>query len=372
MSAQIKGWCPSAHRPMMSGDGLLVRVRPRKARLSADAVHSLCDLALRFGNGMIDITSRANLQIRGVSEADHPTLLSALIDAGLVDANPAHETTMTVMPFWRADDLSDRLASMLEQTILPTLPPLPDKMGVVVDTGPARMLTQTSGDFRFETSDAGALILRADGAKKGWAIDEQDALSALSEMIAWFLKTGGGESGRMARHLNAAALPAAWQTAQPSPLSQQPEPGEAFGGHIIGVPFGQTDAAALKDLMTLSKASHLRVTPWRMLLLENAQAIDVDGFLNQYDPLLGAAACPGAPACSQASVATRGLARRLVPAVKGSLHVSGCAKGCASRARAEVTLVGRNGRFDLVQNGSPADTPVKEGLDEAEVLELFS
>ena len=32
MSApQVKGWCPGAHRPMMSGDGLVVRIRPRLA-----------------------------------------------------------------------------------------------------------------------------------------------------------------------------------------------------------------------------------------------------------------------------------------------------------------------------------------------------
>ena len=33
---EIKGWCPSALRPMQSGDGLVVRVRPRGGRLSAE------------------------------------------------------------------------------------------------------------------------------------------------------------------------------------------------------------------------------------------------------------------------------------------------------------------------------------------------
>ncbi|WP_252979256.1 hypothetical protein [Mameliella alba] len=37
MSApEIKGWCPGAWRPMLSGDGLVVRVRPHLARLDAD------------------------------------------------------------------------------------------------------------------------------------------------------------------------------------------------------------------------------------------------------------------------------------------------------------------------------------------------
>ncbi|MFD1807161.1 hypothetical protein ACFSHQ_00890 [Gemmobacter lanyuensis] len=32
----MQGWCPGALRPMMSGDGLVVRVRPRLGRLRAD------------------------------------------------------------------------------------------------------------------------------------------------------------------------------------------------------------------------------------------------------------------------------------------------------------------------------------------------
>ena len=30
---QVQGWCPGALRPMMSGDGLVVRVRPQAGRL---------------------------------------------------------------------------------------------------------------------------------------------------------------------------------------------------------------------------------------------------------------------------------------------------------------------------------------------------
>ena len=64
----IKGWCPGALRPMLSGDGLVVRVRPYGGRLDATQAAGLADLAERYGNGLIDVTSRANLQIRGVSE----------------------------------------------------------------------------------------------------------------------------------------------------------------------------------------------------------------------------------------------------------------------------------------------------------------
>ena len=65
MSASvIKGWCPGALRPMQSGDGLVVRVRPFGGRLDAAQISGLAHLAEHHGNGLIDVTSRANLQIR--------------------------------------------------------------------------------------------------------------------------------------------------------------------------------------------------------------------------------------------------------------------------------------------------------------------
>ncbi|MEM8578629.1 MAG: hypothetical protein AAGF60_12320, partial [Pseudomonadota bacterium] len=55
----VKGWCPGAHRPMLSGDGLVVRVRPFAGSLSQAQALGLCDLAERFGSGALDLTSRA-------------------------------------------------------------------------------------------------------------------------------------------------------------------------------------------------------------------------------------------------------------------------------------------------------------------------
>jgi precorrin-3B synthase len=108
-----------------------------------------------------------------------------------------------------------------------------------------------------------------------------------------------------------------------------------------------------------------------MLFLEAGRQVEVEGFLSAPDPLIDAAACPGAPACGQGQVETRTIARALAGKV-GSLHVSGCAKGCARRGVSDVTLVGREGRFDLVRRGGAGDTPERSGLTEAEVMELFA
>ena len=81
----IRGWCPGAHRPMQSVDGLVVRVRPPLGALNADQARGLADLSDRFGNGLIDLTNRANLQLRGVTQAGHAPLLSELERLRLLD-----------------------------------------------------------------------------------------------------------------------------------------------------------------------------------------------------------------------------------------------------------------------------------------------
>jgi len=205
---RVKGWCPGAHRPMMSGDGLVVRVRPRMGRLDAAQVLRLCDLARTIGSGTLDLTSRANLQIRGVTERDHPALLDGLLDAGLLDDTPDLEARRNILvtPDWTGADLTERLhAGLLEA--LPHLPDLPAKMGIALDTGAAPLLQNASADFRFERGAGGSLILRADGADTGGAICETDAPRALQALAEWFVRSGGRAAGRMARHVAHTPLP---------------------------------------------------------------------------------------------------------------------------------------------------------------------
>ena len=51
---EIKGWCPGALRPMPSGDGLLVRIRPWCGAFTLEQAAGLSDIAARLGNGHID------------------------------------------------------------------------------------------------------------------------------------------------------------------------------------------------------------------------------------------------------------------------------------------------------------------------------
>jgi precorrin-3B synthase len=360
-----KGWCPGAYRPMASGDGLIVRVRPLLARLTAEQALGLCAAARAHGSGLIDLTSRANLQLRGVREESHQALIDDLWALGLLDADPALEGRRNILvdPSWQDGDETQQIATALVAR-LADLPPLPAKFGFAIDAGPAPVLGQASADIRVERGISGGLILRADGSDRGCATTASDAVDAVLALARWFAETDGAASGRMARHLAAHPLPGAFRPieapAAPGSLSR---PGETQPGPVYGAAFGQIDAAALARLIPDSGAQALRVTPARSFVLEGATSVYSAAFITQPDdPLLRVDACPGAPFCASATVETRSLARTLAQLTTGSLHISGCAKGCARAGAADVTLTGRDGAFDLVRGGAAWDAASVRGL----------
>jgi precorrin-3B synthase len=116
---EIRGWCPSALRPMLSGDGLVVRLRPRGGRLSSAQATGIAELSQRHGNGLIDLTGRANLQIRGVREQSHEPLIEGLDRLGLIDAELYAEAQRNILvsPFWNEGDDIRSLAAELEQAL---------------------------------------------------------------------------------------------------------------------------------------------------------------------------------------------------------------------------------------------------------------
>ncbi len=366
----VRGWCPNAWRPMAAGDGLLVRVKPRLGRLARAQLLGMCEASLAHGNGLIDLTNRGNLQLRGVSDAGWPLLIDRLITLGLVDpdAETEQRRTLLVAPDWQAGDDTHRIADDFLAK-LDALPALPGKMGFVIDAGPVPMLKDAPSDFRIERGADGGLILRLDGRAAGAPLPIGDEAAALVRLAHWFVASGGDAAGRAARH--AAPLPDwAGDRVAPAPAGPPVVPGPHRLGAAVGAAFGQLDAGALLHGMPES-VSAVRITPWRMLLIEgdgihSPTLIDAAG-----DPLLRADACVGAPACPQASVDTRALARRLAPLVTGSLHVSGCAKGCARARPADVVVTGRDGLLDLAFGARAGADPTHPALSPAALLSLF-
>lgn len=384
----IRGWCPGAHKPMASGDGLVVRVRPALGALTAEQACGLADAAERFGNGLIDLTNRANLQLRGVRAATHEPLLAKLSELGLLDVDPSVEGRRNIVldPFRSigSDDLQTRIATQLAKALAaPDLADLPSKFGFVIDAGPARSLAEISGDIRVESAGE-TLIVRADGCATGRAARDAEAAVGLAiDLARWFITSGGVGAdgrGRMARHLaSGQTLPAGlFGAASPNAAAAAPYPGIMRNGLLVAAGFGQLRPQDLRRLAGAARRS-LRITPWRMVFLPDlldAKALDGwDALITDPDnPLRRLHACTGAPGCPQASVETRALASALALYLpRGmTLHVSGCTKGCAHPAVSDLTVVGHDGLFDLVRNGTAWDEPEQRGVKPADLPDLIN
>jgi len=372
----IKGWCPGALRPMRSGDGLVIRIRPHGGRLSRAQAAGIADMAERYGNGLMDVTSRANLQIRGVSDAGHAPLIAELARLDLGDADPGAEAlrNIVVAPFWIKGDDTAALVTELELGLAARRLDLPEKFGFAVDCGAARALTDTSADIRIERDATGGLIVRADGAALGYSAARSDAVRSALDLAAWFIASGGATNGRgrMAAHLAAGAMLPVGLTGStiPAPTLPSPRPGLVAGGALVGFAFGQLKAATLRDLAR--GADGLRLTPWRMLFVEGLRVMpNGDDLITEADdPILRVVACSGAPACKDAHAETRALAAELAARIPADsrLHVSGCAKGCAHPGPAPLTLVATADGFDLIRDGSARGVPVLRGLDRDRIV----
>jgi precorrin-3B synthase len=325
----IKGWCPGGVKPMPSGDGLLVRVRPWCGAFSLEQAKGLAEIAATLGNGHIDLTRRANLQIRGLREQSLPALHQALDRLGLL----ADETARNVMVAPLAGPEVRALALALGRALPDDMSP---KFSCLVDGGPLSIVAERA-DIALAFTAEGVAV-RVGGEWIGVTDADQAVAAAFGGQRSLTKMTvmpvpGGCRLGRLG----------------------------AFTG--LAVPFGRIEAPQLHDLAVscaTAGGSEIRLSPWRALYVD--AAIDGRGFIvDQDDPLLRIEACPGAPACSSASVDTRGTARQLAAMnLPGTIHVSGCAKGCARSAPADLVLVGRDGRYGIVRNGTARDVAFRD------------
>jgi precorrin-3B synthase len=402
---EVKGWCPGTWKPMSSGDGLIVRVRPRCGMLKPDELVALAEAAARFGNGHIDLTRRANLQIRGVSEQTLPGLHGVIGGLGLLDPTAEAEAVRNVMvsPLAGIDpaelldvsgiarELGQRLASE------PALRALPSKFGFIIDGSGSLTLTGERADIRLAAVRNDTELAVAIGLDTKSGIDWLGSVSpataataAIQTALAFLAAAPDGTRQRM-RDLSAGRLAAVRSAMRRRlvPLTLDPQKAGASSARRVGLldlgcgrfalgiaaPFGRVETDQLKKLaaeMAAFGVAEVRLSPWRILYAEvsgapagNAvldAARSVGFMVDPRDPLLRIEACPGAPACRSTSLDTRGDARRLAALLPGagfagSVHISGCAKGCAKSAAADLVLVGAEGKYGIVRNGTAGDRP---------------
>jgi len=404
----IKGWCPGALRPMQSGDGLIVRLRITGGIVVTGLAAAIARWSRRWGNGQIDLTGRANLQLRGLSTQCLPELYDAISEWSLLDDDAAAEAIRNVISSPLAgldpDAILDvrPIARALEQRLAgdTALHDLPAKFGFAVDDGGRFSLDGVAADVWFVAcrlaGRTGFEIRLAGAPRKRFGpcspAAVADVAAALGRVFLHWRKGGGSRIRRM-RDLvglcgaetitRAAGLAhgdsAALRIRRSGCLGVQPLGDVAVLG--VGLPFGRIVAEDFAELVSATSENggwELRLTPWRAILVPLpsrpaahalSAALPAESLIRDPDDLrLRIAACPGAPSCAQATTLVRDDAAMLAGAVAGAsgcgtiLHVSGCDKGCAHPGPAPVTLVARQGRYHLVRNGIASNAPALAGL----------
>jgi precorrin-3B synthase len=371
---------------MSSGDGLIARLRIVGGVVAPAAARVIAEAAAKFGNGQLDLTSRGNLQIRGLNASTLAPLRSMLDALGLIDVDPAAEAVRNVMasPLAGFDpsallDIGPGVTALDERLRGDrALWRLPAKFGFAIDDGGRLSVAREPAEITFSAIERDGRVqfsIRLAGRLAGFC--EVDALSdAAARLACAFLDLrGSGEDAapRMAGLVNRIGVERIardaglrFTAAEVGDIREAPSPrplGEHDLGRFhalgVGAPFGRLDAAMFGLLADAAEQtnSELRLTPWRAILIVGtdrsaavAPMLQRAGFiLEESDPIRSVAACQGAPACVNGSTATQRDAARLAPFARRlaphgvALHVSGCAKGCAHAQAAAVTLVGRDG-----------------------------
>jgi precorrin-3B synthase len=397
--AQRRGACPGLSTPMPTGDGLLVRLLPT-GTIALDAFAALCDAAQAHGNGVIEITSRGSIQVRGLTPDSAPRFAAAVRAAAIAvcDGIPVLSNALAGLDPEEILDASalarDLCAALARESLSAAVSP---KVSVIIDGGGSLNLDDIAADMRLRAKmSAGRAEFRisvgGDGAS---SVEIGSVAPARGVEAAIGLLDVIAQRGRdaRAREVLATEGPAPFRAAladgggscEAAPSARERRQGEAIGTHRlrdcslacgVGLAFGHADATSLRRLIEAARsagASGLRAAPGRMVMVIGltqaraaafAASAEHLGFITRAnDPRRYVIACAGAPVCAAAHIAARAMAPGIAAAAAPflgrsfTIHVSGCAKGCAHPRPAALTVVGTPEGCALIHDGSPRGAP---------------
>lgn len=394
---------------MQSGDGLLLRIRPRLGTFELPALHTIAKVAAEFGSGDIDLTNRANLQLRGLTAASHRQALALLDKAGLIDEDADAESVRNIVvdPLsgidpTRADVRS--LAHELESILVNDSDfwHLPGKFSFSFSGSGSPSVGGRSADIMVSASTPDQFSICLDiNTSVAALLPCKKVTAAAMQLASVFLELRASDPaiGRMrdavARRGSAMIYAAAGLESSTLPSISCGDASPATVGLIrhadsvyavgVGLPFGRIDAHQLESLHAHAVELRLdvvRMSPQRTFVFPVERESQATAILREAerqnlitspnDLRLSFDVCPGSPACANATTETRRDARRIAEAFCGrydlpSLHISGCEKGCARRDAAALTLVAHDGRYDVICNDGPGGSVAIADVSPSEI-----
>lgn len=413
--------CPGALRLHAADDGALARVRVPGGVLTVRQARVLADAALRLGDGELHLTSRGNVQLRGLRDACGGELAGMLEEAGLLPS-PEHERVRNVVasplsgldgrgarevrPWLTALDAALCASTAARGLSGRFLFALDDGRGDVASLGADVTVRATAGDgalisigsaresLRVAADDApGAALLAAevflefarDAGERVWRVDE---LGPRSAELAVAVRRRVAEAGIGCVGIlkdDGVSKDAEAPTdgfPEDAATAGGPPPGVRGSALCVHAPLGRLTAVQWREL-TDAAPVELRLTPWRGIVVPapDTTASDRGAALSRLaaaglvtdpsSPWLRVGACVGRPGCGKSRADVRADAARTLAAAGAShlpLYWSGCERRCGHPGGGHVdVLAAPDGGYRLTapdRDGPPRTT----GLDDVSHL----
>ncbi|GAC1536239.1 MAG: precorrin-3B synthase [Candidatus Velthaea sp.] len=394
--------CPGILHPVAARDGMLVRIRIPGGEIDAGHLRGFAEAAERYGDGAIDVTALAGVQLRGIHRDDIASVAQIVERIGLLPSAD-HDRVRNILsnpfagsdpselldprPFVRALD-----ARLVSEAAFAALPP---KFAFAIDGGgipvPANGADIALTAVRYRGEVAFAATVGGKRAEFGIApADAVDALIAATHAALSFARAhcapgwrlaASGEIRRMVIdalgpygiELRAAVAPANAEQHR-IPCGFYPAVDAARVNLVPVVPLGRLRSAQARAIASLAQktGAGLRLGWWRGIVMADVMRADVAAatagllqaglVLDRSDGFAGIAACAGVAGCTAALADVRSdaiaLARAVaaLPAREWRVHVAGCGKRCAMRRGASVDLIATESGYDVLVAGAPPRT----------------
>jgi precorrin-3B synthase len=353
--------CPGALTLFPAADGGLARVRVPGGFADAAQLRAIAQAAREIGNGGVELTSRGNVQVRGVPDGAIAELGDLLAAAGLLPSM-THERVRNVVASPLAGIDNDRdlssLVAELDAALCsePALAELPGRFLFAIDDGrgdvaalgadvTATLSESASVEGIAVDSPVAAMIAvaaaflleRVARGSQAWRVDELGRLDVLE-------RAGFGRP-----RPRAAVLP----PSHPAGLVAQPDGGAAL---VVLAPLGRLQPHQLDGMADVLGGRPARITPWRSVVLPDIADPDgtrramVDAGLgvDVTSRWFGVSACTGSPGCAKSLADVQADAAASAGQWPGRVvHWSGCERRCGRPRDTAVDVVARVGGYDV-------------------------
>ncbi|TAF04285.1 MAG: precorrin-3B synthase [Oscillatoriales cyanobacterium] len=392
--------CPGLFSGSRARDGILSRMRIPGGILNVAQCGAIADLVDRYGTGYVQVTNRANLQIRNLNSAISAEVWQDLQTLGLASRLVEIDPIRNIM--------ASPTAGIDRQSLLDTRPLVTDwdnylqthpeqselspKFSVGFDGGESVSIRAIRNDILLAAerryADAEIVLRLYLNGDTGIIIQESQCISVLAAIASVYLQYTKnqprieGKKPRL-RHLLADwgvekyleqiqhNLPFVLQQSSIAPsekslanyqhLGIHPQQQSGFSYIGIALALGWLKSQQLRDLANSAQnfgGGTLRLTPWQNLLIsdipnhrlseleKSIARLGLHSSATNLDSCL--VACAGNTGCASAMTDTQSHALAMVKDLAQKLqidrpiniHFSGCEKSCAQHSPIDITLVG--------------------------------